>query len=227
MASNSKALKGALTDSDILVGTGDLRAAPEVTGAFDLIRGTATNNILTGTEAQEYIFGSRGNDSLLGDAGVDILSGGVGKDTMNTGSGLGVHIGGAGGDTYQIGDDILSNGVADTIIAFGFNPAKGDVLDFGEGITGVVQATLAGEDTTTLSLSDGANFADIIAELEGVSIKGDKDLKAFQKFLALADAEGNIANATTVEIANGDKIIVTGVNVETLVAVLDATVNPA
>ena len=141
---------------------------------------------------------------------------------MDTGTGLGVHIGGKGADTYNIGDDVL--GWGSTVIAFGFNPGQGDVLSLGETITSVVEQALYGEDPGVLSLSEGADLSDIIAALEGVSFKGDKDLKAFQKFLATADEDGFIADAATGDVATGDKIIVTGVDTATLVNVLVATV---
>jgi Ca2+-binding RTX toxin-like protein len=202
------------------------RRAKDNAGIFDILEGTRGDDALTGSDADEIVTGGNGDDSLLGEGGIDILLGGRGDDLMNTGAGLGVHVGGRGADTFQIGDDILSNGVIDTVIAFGFDPTRGDVLDLGDTITEVVRATLAGTDTTTLSLSEGADLGELAEALDGVVVRGERDLRALQKLLDGAAEDGTVADATTVEVANGDRIIVTGVDVETLVAVLDATVNP-
>lgn len=203
------------------------RRAKDSTGDFIVLEGTRDDDELIGTEADEIAAGGNGDDTLLGEGGIDVLLGGRGDDLMNTGAGLGVHLGGRGADTYQIGDDILSNGVIDTVVAFGFDPTKGDVLDLGDTITEVVRDTLAGDDTLTLALSEGADLGELAEVLDGVSLRGEKDLRALQKLLDRAGESGQIENAVTVEVVpTGDRIIVTGVDVETLVAVLDATVNP-
>lgn len=209
-------------------GTEDLaRRAKDNSGLFEILAGTRDSDELTGSEADEIVTGRAGDDTLLGEDGIDVLLGGRGDDLMNTGAGLGVHLGGRGADTYQIGDDILSNGVIDTVVAFGFDPTKGDGLDLGDTITEVVRDTLAGDDTTTLALSEGADLGELAEALDGVSLRGEKDLRALQKLLDRAGGSGEVADAVTVEVVpTGDRIIVTGVDVETLVAVLDATVDP-
>ena len=55
--------------------------------------------------------------------GADYALGNQGNDLTDTGEGLGIHFGGAGADTFFIGQEIVGNNAQDTVIA----------LDFGNG----------------------------------------------------------------------------------------------
>jgi Ca2+-binding RTX toxin-like protein len=67
------------------------------------------------------IAGTARDDSLYGDDGDNVLVGGAGNDYLN---------GGAGGDTYVFG---RGDG-QDLLLDYGYDPARPDVIRFGEGI---------------------------------------------------------------------------------------------
>ena len=66
---------------------------------FDL-KGSALDDVLTGTNTTDRISGFGGNDTLSGGAGDDVLDGGAGDDTLQGGKGDDILIGGAGSDQY-------------------------------------------------------------------------------------------------------------------------------
>ncbi|MES1021308.1 hypothetical protein ABN584_00220 [Gloeocapsa sp. BRSZ] len=87
-----------------------------------VIKGTFSNDTLTGTQFADTLFGFAGNDLLLGRGDNDILNGGVGNDTLNGGLGIDTLNGGAGNDTYQIDDtndttNEAVNGGIDTVLS--------------------------------------------------------------------------------------------------------------
>lgn len=83
--------------------------------------GTAKNNTLNGSTADDLINGLGGNDLIFGLAGNDTLIGGNGNDTLNGGSGSDLLIGGAGRDrfVYDTNTAFTSSAVGvDTIVDF-------------------------------------------------------------------------------------------------------------
>ncbi len=100
-------------------------------GACD-ITGTAGNDILVGTAADEVICGLGGNDVIRGGGGDDILKGAGGNDTVYGGGGSDTINGGAGNDQLygQSGPDTLIGGKGKDRLFGGTGP---DVLSGGRG----------------------------------------------------------------------------------------------
>ncbi|MCZ2830817.1 ExeM/NucH family extracellular endonuclease [Modestobacter sp. VKM Ac-2986] len=92
-------------------------------GLVPTIRGTAGDDVLTGTNGRDVIMGLGGNDTIVGGNGDDVLCGGEGTDTLTGGNGDDVLLGGFGADTLrgENGSDTLIGG------------AGTDVLDQGRG----------------------------------------------------------------------------------------------
>lgn len=113
--------------------------------------GTADNDTLTGTDADEVLLGYAGADKIYGAGGNDVLDGGAGKDTLT---------GGEGNDIFRFSErlDSFRNygpaniSAADTITDFTLGEDKIDVsaLGFtglGNGYDNTLQVTL--NDTAT------------------------------------------------------------------------------
>jgi predicted extracellular nuclease len=92
-------------------------------GLTPTIRGTAGDDVLTGTNGRDVIMGLGGNDTISGANGEDVLCGGAGNDVLSGGNGDDVLLGGF--DTDRLSGD---NG-ADVLIG---GPGS-DVLDQGRG----------------------------------------------------------------------------------------------
>ncbi|WP_369056006.1 ExeM/NucH family extracellular endonuclease [Kineococcus terrestris] len=92
-------------------------------GLVPTIRGTAGDDVLTGTNGRDVIVGLGGNDRISGGNGDDVVCGGAGNDTVSGGNGDDVLLGGFGDDRLagENGDDALVGG-----------PGT-DVLDQGRG----------------------------------------------------------------------------------------------
>ncbi len=77
-------------------------------GEYNIITGTAGDDILSGTSARDKISGLEGNDSMSGAGSDDILDGGPGNDTIWGGNGRDTITGGTGDDTLygDGGDDV-------------------------------------------------------------------------------------------------------------------------
>ena len=117
-------------DDKIIFGT-DGNDTITGTSASEMIEGGKGNDVINGGNGDDLIFGGEGNDQLssgwgsdklYGEAGDDILrgdvysqilDGGDGNDKLySSGSGSGdTLIGGAGSDTFVIGNDIISNDI--------------------------------------------------------------------------------------------------------------------
>ena len=118
------------------------------------ITGTAGNDVLAGTSADDVISGGTGFDEIAGSNGRDTLSGGIGRDTLyggdgddslNGGEDSDRLFGGNGNDTLVGGDgaDTLDGGTNNDLIYFG-NGA--DKVDAGGGNdTMVAEAAIGGE----------------------------------------------------------------------------------
>ena len=100
-------------------------------GACD-ITGTAGNDILVGTAADEVICGLGGNDVIRGGGGDDVLKGAGGNDTIYGGNGSDTINGGLGNDQLygQSGPDTLIGGKGNDTLSGGTSP---DVLSGGRG----------------------------------------------------------------------------------------------
>lgn len=128
-----------------------------------VIRGTETNDILTGPggndtidgkDGADRISGGDGNDYLLGGAGRDQLTGSNGNDVLNGGSEGDLLLGGAGIDTLvgDIGDDFLDGGTGNDVLDGGSGQNRlifqqGDGQDLVRG-----PATAGGADRTSIEL---------------------------------------------------------------------------
>jgi Domain of unknown function (DUF4347)/RTX calcium-binding nonapeptide repeat (4 copies)/FG-GAP-like repeat/Calx-beta domain len=147
---------GAALDSKIqsaILPTG--LATPVVTGDANfgsvspgIIKGTNSNDTLTGSSGNDAIYGLRGNDSLDGALGDDTLFGGKGSDTLLGSRGNDILFGGQGDDTLLGGEgnDILFGGKGDNYLDGGLG---NDTLTGGSGVNKFVIATNSGSDVIT------------------------------------------------------------------------------
>ncbi|NEK92662.1 ExeM/NucH family extracellular endonuclease [Modestobacter muralis] len=92
-------------------------------GLVPTIRGTAGDDVLTGTNGRDVVMGLGGNDTITGGNGDDVLCGGAGDDRIEGANGDDVLLGGFGADRLSgaNGDDVLIGGPG------------ADVLDQGKG----------------------------------------------------------------------------------------------
>lgn len=112
------------SDFSLVKGTDGRTGTPPNT-----VNGTAGDDVLHGTRAQDSIFGGNGNDNLYGKAENDTLNGGAGSDIMYGGPGNDV-LRGLTGKDYMFGDDgndRIVTGASQNIVTGG-NGA--DVFDF-------------------------------------------------------------------------------------------------
>lgn len=122
------------------------------TVANDVIGGLAGNDQIYGNGGNDYLEGNGGNDSIYGDSGNDYIDGGADNDTIYGNGGLDTLIGGAGNDLIYGGsqaDYILSGAGDDLIYANG----GGDFINSGVGSDTVWLG--AGAATVVLSTGDG------------------------------------------------------------------------
>jgi Ca2+-binding RTX toxin-like protein len=115
------------------------------------IIGTAGNDTLTGTPANEAFYGLDGEDVITGGGGNDTFDGGAGNDTITAGSGTDILDGGDG-------DDLLMGG------------AGADVIDGGAGYDRVSYADYTTDLTIDLAAgtaSDGDQFTNIEGAIGG------------------------------------------------------------
>ncbi|WP_298628298.1 Ig-like domain-containing protein [uncultured Legionella sp.] len=114
-----------------------------------LSSGSAADDTITGTGAQDIIYAGEGNDILSGDdgddqlygqGGNDILDGGAGNDRLYGGAGNDILTGSTGADRFIFvrGDGGSSIATASTDIITDFNAIEGDrIVISGESIIGV------------------------------------------------------------------------------------------
>ena len=69
----------------------------------DIIMGSKGNDCILGGDGDDIIFGNEGNDNLSGGDGSDVLKGGSGDDTITGGSGVDVIDGGDDSDSCNVG----------------------------------------------------------------------------------------------------------------------------
>ena len=85
----------------------------ELTNIMEL-RGTARDDVITGSSDNDTLIGDAGNDSLTGGDGGDSLTGGDGNDSLTGGAGNDSLTGGDGEDTFVF-DAAFGATNADTI----------------------------------------------------------------------------------------------------------------
>lgn len=173
----------------------DFEAAPlgPVGNEDRFIRGTDTNETLTGLgghdtidgkDGSDQISGGDGNDYLLGGAGRDVLRGGNGSDLLNGGGDGDLLLGGAGADTLlgDVGDDFLDGGTGNDVLDGGSGQNR-LVFQLGDGqdvVRGVATAGVA--DRTTIELMKSyavgslGSSAVLIASTEVVLTRAGDDL---------------------------------------------------
>jgi Ca2+-binding RTX toxin-like protein len=152
----------------------------------NLIKGTANNDYLTGTDWTDVILAGAGDDTVYALGGNDLVIAGAGNDWVNGGLGSDTLYGGSGNDTLNgdeghdlmyggNGNDILDGGLdADTLyggnghdsleggkgddVMYGGN--GNDILDWDDGDGSDIMSGGNGRDTVEVdgSLSKGDNF---------------------------------------------------------------------
>ena len=77
-----------------------------------LVKGTTTDDTITGGSGDDKLIGGKGNDRLHGKGGNDAIDGGVGNDMISGGTGNNILQGGKGNDTLNggRGNDELNGG---------------------------------------------------------------------------------------------------------------------
>ena len=139
---------------------------------------------------------------------------------------MGAHFGGAGSDTFRIGNDILNNGKADRVVALDFKAGE-DKLDLGSGILGAVTRI---EDTTIdlKPLVDAAKKTDFFTDnptsrlsaLDGAS-SAVTDANGVLSFFK-SNSQGAVdAKGASVFLQGGDRIDVVGVSRSDLLTLLN------
>jgi hypothetical protein len=101
-------------------GGGGPSPGPGAGPCANLIRGSAGNDKLTGTDAGDRIAGRRGRDRIKGRAGDDCLRGGRGRDRLGGGPGEDrIHVRGGGRDRVRCGPG------EDTVVASKHDRVRG------------------------------------------------------------------------------------------------------
>ncbi|AFK53155.1 calcium-binding protein [Tistrella mobilis] len=131
------------------------------------IIGTAGNDTLTGTTANETFYGLEGEDVITGGGGNDTFDGGAGNDTITAGSGTDILDGGDGDDLLMggAGADVIDGGTgydrvsyADYTTGLTIDLAAGTASD-GDQFTNV-EGAIGGSGNDTITGDDGANIID-------------------------------------------------------------------
>ena len=92
-------------DDDILIGTNSSDLIFSFEGN-DIISGNQGNDCILSGEGDDIIFGDQGNDNISGGSGSDIIKGQSGEDILQGGIGLDIINGGDGLDIYKSVDEI-------------------------------------------------------------------------------------------------------------------------
>ncbi|WP_416900382.1 MAG: hypothetical protein ACMVY4_00765 [Minwuia sp.] len=124
---------------------------------FNVVQGSAFNDLLTGTNDDDTVSGNAGADSLEGNDGNDLLSGGAGDDTLagaigGTGSGNDTLDGGAGIDLAS-----YASATAGITASLSLGTVTGDVSVGNDSITGV-ENVIGSTFNDTITGDDNANL---------------------------------------------------------------------
>lgn len=192
--------------------------------ANEFIQGGNGNNVINGGNGSNIIYGGAGNDTLSAGVGSDVIYGGSGDDIINAGSGSDVLVGGSGNDTmtggeagenfvdvfvWSLGDQGAAGTPAiDTIHHFstataGSNGAGGDVLN--------LQDLLQGERVGP------ANAAGNLANYLHFSVAGGDTILHISHTGGFS-ADSHTIGAAYASAAETQRIILTGVNLQSLYA---------
>ena len=141
--------------NDVIYGT-DAEENLNGRGGHDRIYAGGGNDSVCGDDGDDHLYGEAGNDVLLGENGDDYLFGGDGDDRLIGGAGDDFLCGGNGADTY-----VFEKGFGQDTIDNLDNDAAGeapDVILFGEGIVpGQVTLSRQGFDlVVTVHYNDGS-----------------------------------------------------------------------
>ncbi|HIK06551.1 MAG TPA: hypothetical protein IGS40_17835 [Trichormus sp. M33_DOE_039] len=149
--------------------------------------GTASNDLLNGSDADDLIVGGLGNDFIVGSLGEDILFGGggndfflrlpndeddivvggTGNDLVGGGGGNDVLLGGAGNDgLFGAADDDLLYGGAGNDVLFGAEGRDRFVIKAGEGVDSIVDFNPTDD---FIGLAGGLTYDQIKIEAVGPS----------------------------------------------------------
>lgn len=128
--------------------------------------GTASRDVITGTDLGDLIEGLAGDDSLNGGAGADCLRGGAGHDKLSGGSGKDTLDGGTGNDKLSGGTDadVLRGGAGNDAIAAG--QGRGNSVSAGGGAD-VVNVVNGKRDTVNCGTGRDTVRADRTDRLRG------------------------------------------------------------
>jgi Ca2+-binding RTX toxin-like protein len=138
-----------------------------ILGGVSRVRGSNSNDDLTGDEINNTLDGQSGNDIISGGGGNDNINGGAGDDTITGGEGNDTLTGGGGADTF-----VFEDGFGDDLIT-DFLQGQGDKIDL-TGVTTVTDfatlqtlATQSGDETAidfgngNILFLDNFNVADL------------------------------------------------------------------
>ncbi|MEL6940041.1 MAG: calcium-binding protein [Cyanobacteria bacterium J06598_1] len=189
-AGNDKLYGGA--DADFLTGGSDNDSLSGNAGDDTLVGGSGEDFLyggigddsLEGGEGNDFIFGQDGNDTAIGGAGSDVIYGGAGDDVLIGGGlsseGLAGQFdrlkGGAGSDTYLIGNSYAVDGDGDFAIIRGFNKAE-DTIQLSNSAHTIANVTVGTAIYATTGVGIYNNNNDLLAVVESLVV-GSLDLTA-------------------------------------------------
>lgn len=112
---------------------------------FNDVAGTASDDVLTGSEGADWVMGLEGNDVLYGLAGDDVLDGGSGEDWL---------YGGAGNDIFRFG----RGGGFDTVVQDDAGPGEIDTVLFADDVAPADVAVSREGETLRLTIADSGDI---------------------------------------------------------------------
>ncbi|MDF1878942.1 hypothetical protein JHD46_04735, partial [Sulfurimonas sp. SAG-AH-194-C20] len=170
---------------------------------IEILRGSLSDDQLTGGSDDNMLYGSDGNDTLRGNEGNDLLSGDIGDDTLIGGADIDSLLGGAG-------DDLLKGEAGADILDGGTNTAIGDTADYSD--EGAIRTTLNEGTFSAVNVSGGDS--DQIRNIENVkgSNTGDDSITG-DALVNIIDGQGG---DDTLSGGLGDDTVIGGAGDDTL-----------
>lgn len=188
----------AVTSSSSSSKAGLLQANSAVLQSYrSQITGTASAEVIHGSEVADNMLGLDGNDSITGGRGFDAIFGDAGKDSLWGNAGNDYLVGGTGADTLigGKGSDVLVGNAGNDLLAGdkGSNALKGgagrDTFVLNRVGLAIVQDFQQGQDKIGLSNQLQFNQLKIVQQQRETVIKfGDRELAVLNKFNALLTA---------------------------------------